>query len=191
MPYYPPSSDSARVGKLVFGGVSYFGAPGVIFGSQNNATLSANEVRYFPFYVYSPVTAQLIQLEITTTAAAGKLCRMGICTATFATFLPLAALVDAGSVAADSLGVKAVAINQVLAVGPYCLMINSDGTPAVRTVRGQLEGAFLRPAMGSAALAGSMRAVQTFGAFPSPTPTAPTSESGTSGGWDYAVELQW
>lgn len=182
---------STRLNRLVFSGTTYWGVPGVILSSQSTSGLSANEVRYFPFYVDSPITAAAISLEITTQAAAGKLCRMGICTVTPGTFLPLAALVDAGTVAADTLGVKTITINQALAVGAYALMVNTDGTPTLRTVRGQPAGGFVLPTMGSSAFAGSLRAAQTFGTFPTPTPTAPTSLGASSAGWEYCVALQW
>lgn len=182
---------SRTIAKLVFGGTTYCGIPGVILGSQNTAGLTANEVRYFPFYVDSPVTIVLIQCEITTQAAGGKFARMGICTLSPTTFLPLTQLLDSGNVVADTLGVKAVAVSQPLAVGPHAAFINTDGTPTVRTYRGNIEGGFALPTMGSAGMLGSLRANQTFGAFPSPTPTAATSVVGSSGGIDFAVELQW
>lgn len=140
-------------------------------GTASTLALTANILYGSPFYVPSAAAANLLSLNVTVAAAAGKLLRLGLYSALVTSGLPDALLYDSGSLAADT-GAPFVAdspaISPTIALVPgllYWLAVVSDGTPTVTTTAfsGQITGA------GSASEgnhSGTFRS-HTFGALPS------------------------
>lgn len=171
--------------RVVLSGLTYGSLPGVGSISSGTTTLAANQVRYLPIVVDTPITVDQLILEVTTAGAASTTARMGIYTAGL-DWMPVTLVVDGGTVAVDSTGAKTLSISQQLMPGRYLLTINTDGTPTLRYVRGSINSALLTDAFGSSPIVGHLRATQTYGAFPA-TPTAPTLAVAVTAGPDYVL----
>lgn len=99
--------------------------------NTGTVALSANTIYFVPFEVRKATTWTKIGAEVTTAAAAGKSIRLAIYSNSGG--LPRALLLDAGTVLADTTGIKEITIGDFLDVGIYWLAIQSDGTPTVRS----------------------------------------------------------
>jgi hypothetical protein len=165
-------------------GTSNFLIPGFVPNNSSTLALTANQVRYFPIIVSTAITLDRLACEVTATGAGGTTIRLGIYNAD-TDWAVTSLVVDGGTVAADSTGVKTVTINTTLAPGRYLLACNSDGTPTLRSIRGALPGMGFVAALGATANITRMTASQTYDAFPS-TGTAHTIGSGNQQ-YDYAV----
>ncbi len=111
-------------------GAYYTGRPWRVSG---NTALAANTLYGSPFLAARDITVDRILLNVTT-AAAGKSIRMGIYKADGTNLYPGSLLLDAGTVATDTTGVKLITINQALTKGLYFLAHVSDGTPSIKGV---------------------------------------------------------
>jgi len=108
------------------------GGAGVNFGNQ---LLSAGVARASPFLVSSSTDFDLIAAIVATEGSADAIIRLGIYR-----FdddgLGLSLIVDAGTVAADTTGVKSISIAETLKAGAYFLVGVSQGSPATHpTIR--------------------------------------------------------
>lgn len=122
-------------GRILYSGVTGYNIPGIDFLNVSTTAIATDTLRYGPMFVQTPITIDRIACEVTTAAAAGKLIRMGIYNAD-TNWQPTSLVLDAGTVAADTLGVKAITINQALPVGRYLLVSNTDGAPSLRMLGG-------------------------------------------------------
>ena len=85
-----------------------------------------------PFVAARAMTVDRIAMAVTVEGAGGTKARLGIY-ASGSDGQPAALVLDAGEVAVDGAGVKAITINQSLTKGLYWLACVSDGTPTVRS----------------------------------------------------------
>lgn len=104
--------------------------PAYTFGST---TVVAN--RLVGTYILIPraMTLSHLVIEVTSAATAGKIARLGIYNVGDNLY-PGSLLLDAGTVAVDSTGLKALQISggQALTKGVYFIAVISDGTPTLR-----------------------------------------------------------
>lgn len=152
-------------GRAVAGGTTYLSLPGIEpNGAVSTATITADTLFYFPIVVTTPITVDLITIDITGAAAAGKIARLGIYNAGL-DWQPTALLLDAGTVAADSTGQKSIVISQALPAGRYLLVENSDGAPTLRAVRGGSRYIGYGASLGATPYIVSLSAAQALQAF--------------------------
>ena len=93
--------------------------------------MTADKLYAVPFLVARNMTVDRIAINIAVPGAAGKKARLGIYN-DGTNLYPGSLLLDAGEVAADSGGTKAITINQSLMKGIYWLVVVSNGTPQPR-----------------------------------------------------------
>ncbi len=93
--------------------------------------LLANRLYATILVVARDITVDRIAIRITVAGAANTDARLGIFN-NGTNLYPGSLLLDAGTVDVDSIGVKAITINQALAKGIYWLAVVSDGTPTLR-----------------------------------------------------------
>jgi hypothetical protein len=102
-----------------------YSAPGWSINAQGTGFgHNLNQTFYWPITLNSSAIADRIAVRVTIATSAGGLLRLGIYKAG-AGWQPGALVLDAGDVAVDSTGVKAITINQALPAGRYLLATNS------------------------------------------------------------------
>lgn len=175
------------MGRLLAAATTHMAIPGVVLNSQGTAALAANLVRYFPIYVVTPIVVDQLVLEVTTLAGSTT-ARMGIYHAD-KDWVPGALVVDGGTVATDSTGVKAASVTAPLAPGRYLMATNSNGTATIRTFRGFLANQWLMSTLGASSVVFLLRGAQTYGAFPA-TGTAIDTVSASTIALDYYMCLR-
>lgn len=156
----------------------YYSVPGQQPATTSTLALVANVVRYFPIVITTPITINQLALEVTTVGAGSTTARLGIYNAD-TDWQATSLLLDAGTVAVDSLGVKTITVSQILTPGRYLFAINSDGTPQMRTVRGGANYLGYDSIIGASPFVTGIRGAQTYGAFPG-TGTAWNTISGAA-----------
>jgi len=99
-------------------------------GASTSATIVVADKIYAtsPLLVARPMTIDRLAVNVKVAGTAGKKARIGIYQ-NGTNCYPGALLLDAGEIAVDSTGVKAVTINQALPKGLYWMAFISDGTP--------------------------------------------------------------
>jgi len=104
--------------------------PAYTFGST---TVVANRLVGTYMLIPRAMTLSHLVIEVTSAATAGKIARLGIYNVGDNLY-PGTLLLDAGTVAVDSTGLKALQISggQALTKGIYFIAVISDGTPTVR-----------------------------------------------------------
>ncbi len=85
-----------------------------IVGASTTVTPTAAELRLLALYLPAGRTVNRIGCNVTTAGSAGHVARLGVYNADPATGLPTTVLVDAGTVAVDTTGVKEVAISATM-----------------------------------------------------------------------------
>lgn len=175
-------------GRLSLGGTTYFSLPGVEPTTVTTFAMAANQVRYAPILVITPITIDQLAIEVTSAGAGGTTARLGIYNAD-TSWQPTTLVVDAGTVAVDSTGVKTAGISTTLQPGRYLTAINTDGAPTVRTVRGGAHYMGLNTSLGASSFNISMLATQTYAAFPA-TATAPTTVGSGGNPFQHYVVLR-
>ncbi len=75
---------------------------------------ASSELRLLAFYAPNPRAIDRVGCEITTAGSAGQVARLAVYNADAVTGLPTTVLVDAGTVAVDTLGVKEVLVSATL-----------------------------------------------------------------------------
>jgi hypothetical protein len=153
-------------GRVVAGGTTHFSLPGVEMTNVGTAVISAGVVRYAPILVETAITIDQLAIEVTAAGAANTTARLGIYRAGL-DWQPTDLVVDAGTVAVDSTGVKTAAVDTTLLPGRYLLAVNSDGTPTLRTARGGSRYTGAIATLGASLVLGALTASQSYAAFPS------------------------
>ena len=115
--------EIARTGEYLFNAFAYYAAA--------TQTLTANRLYATPFWVARAMTVDRIAIEVATAGAAGEAARLGIYK-DGTNLYPGDLVVDAGTVAVDSTGIKTVTISEALTKGLYWVAVVSDGTPGIR-----------------------------------------------------------
>lgn len=165
------------IGRFFDGTDSYLCVPGVQFTQATTGPVSANQDEYAPFFVQSPVTVDRLVCEVTTAGAAGATLRMGIYNAD-GDHRPTTLVVDGGTVATDTTGVKTATVNVTLNPGRYLTVINSSVAPNLRTLLGG--SWFVQPTMSSFIFPTMISNARTYAAFPSTA--AAIAQSGMGSG---------
>lgn len=175
-PFIPVKLNRPKVA-----GTAVLTIPGVEATGIGTAALTANTVKYEPFFTATPITIDQLVCEVTTPGAASTTIRLGIYAADD-NGQPLGLIIDAGTVTADSNAVKAITLGTpiVLAPGNYLAAINSDGTPTLRCARAGSMISGFAATLGASPFIVSITAVQTYAAFPS-TGLAATALNGGGG----------
>jgi hypothetical protein len=171
--------SQVATGRAASGGTPQLSLPGVDFISVGTKSLASGRLYYIPMLTTTAITLDRLAIEVTSAGAASTVARLGIYNAT-TSWQADTLVLDAGTVAVDSTGVKTVTINQALAAGRYFLALLGDGSPTVRMVRGGQEFMGLAPALGTGPFPGDWRAVQAYGALPTPGPAATTGGNASS-----------
>ena len=102
--------------------------PGVALNTTGSAVNADSLYATCPTLVARDMTFDRIAIKVVTAGAASTKARIGIY-AVGTNMYPGALVLDAGEVAVDSTGVKAIVINQSLTKGLYYMAFISDGTP--------------------------------------------------------------
>ena len=102
---------------------------GFLLGYTTSA-IQADRIIARYLWVARNITVDRIAVYVATAGAAGTVIRLGIYN-NGTNLLPGSLLLDAGTVAVDSTGVKAITINQALTKGLYWLALFSDGAPTL------------------------------------------------------------
>lgn len=165
-------------GRAVISGTTQYSIPGVEPTATATQVIAANIVRYCPILVVTPITIDQLMIEVTGAGAGGTTARLGIYVAD-TSWQPGALIVDAGTVAVDSLGVKAAGVGVTLQPGRYLTALNSDGAPTLRVVRGGGMYTGFNVALGATPGISSPNVAQAYGVFPG-TGTAWTGAGGTA-----------
>lgn len=154
--------------------------PGIEGTSVATYAMGANSIRYTPWYLATSITLDRLVVEITTAGAAGKVLRLGIYNAN-TNWQPTSLVLDAGTVAADSLGVKTITINQALAAGRYMACAYSDGAPTLRSIKGGSRYFGLSSTLTSTPFLGLPRSfVGSYGVLPDPASPAASFDVASS-----------
>jgi hypothetical protein len=149
------------------------------YGSVGTGTVSltANEIGAMPFFIAKDATFDRILCEVTTAGAAGALIRLAIYTHDFSSGRPGSLVLDAGTVATTSIGVKEITISQLLQRGYYWFANQVNIAATFRNVTtngacGQLNMGFNTsdPADGSGLATVLSNIAFAFGPFPSTFP---------------------
>lgn len=141
--------------------------PGVAITSLATLALSANNLRYAPILVETPIVIDQLVCEITTASAGGTTVRMAIYAAD-TDWQPGALIVDSGTVAADAIAVKTASVAVVLSPGRYLTAINTDSTPTLRRLIGGSNLFGIHPNIGANPLISQFGLAVAYGAFLNP-----------------------
>ena len=99
------------------------------FTATSTIALTVDTLYVVPYYIPDTTTLIRIAVKVQTAAAAGKLLRIGIYN--WANGVPTSRVLDAGTILADTIGLKEITISQQLTPGWYGLAVVSDGTPTL------------------------------------------------------------
>jgi hypothetical protein len=103
------------------------------YGPIANTTNTANNnTAYFSLvYFATPTVVDAIRCEVTTAGSAGTVVRMGIY-APGSDGAPDALIVDAGTVLADTTGIKSITINQTISGLVHCVLVAQGSNVVLR-----------------------------------------------------------
>lgn len=146
---------------------AYLSIPGFSHSNISTSAITADRLYHEPIYIASRMTLDQICIEVTTAGAANKKARLAIYIAD-TDWQPVALILDAGEVAVDSTGVKAIAINQVLTPGRYLLVLVSNGAPTLRYALGSHLGEGYLTTLGATPYIYGYRRIFAYGALPDP-----------------------
>lgn len=150
---------------VISGGATQLSLPGVIGVNQSTLALTANQDRYFLIKVETTLTLDQLVIEVTSAGTGGTSARLGIYNCD-RDRQPTSLVLDAGTVAVDSTGVKSISISQQLTPGLYLFVMNSDGAPTLRSVRGTIPTIDLVDVLGATIFRQIYRANRAYAAFP-------------------------
>jgi hypothetical protein len=110
---------------------------GAFYGGVGNTTTGINNgvAQFSLVYFPKPTIVNAIRCDVTTAGTAGTLVRLGVY-APGANGLPNALIVDAGTAAADTTGVKTITISQTLSGLVYCVAVPQGGNIVMRASNG-------------------------------------------------------
>lgn len=145
-------------------------------------------IRFTPFQIPKKVTVTKVAFNVTVAGDASTTARVAIYSPHATTKFPGSLLVDFGTIAIDSTGVKEYSISQVLDPGIYWLAINHNSTTSP-TLRSITSSSF--PAIGgsSSSLPASMINVYTQGFTYAAMPSTPSVSTSTSSAQVPAIYL--
>lgn len=164
--------------------------PGVESSSIATRGMTANRTYYEYFEVRRACVLTALFTEVTVAAAAASVTRMGVYACNNVGTIG-ALMIDAGTVACDSTGVKSITgLTTVLPPGFYAKAHNSTGAPTLRIARGGSRIAGIDSGMGANSLFG-LRYVSaaTIGSLPDPG-TAPNGAGAASTPFEHAVLMR-
>ena len=173
-----------RGGRLNDEGTLQHSLPGVHgIRAVQTIVVTADQVRYHPHVVEYPLQIDQLIIEVTSAGAGSTTARLGLYHADNE-FQPTALVVDAGTVAVDSTGKKAITLGTVelLSPGRYVTAFNSDGTPTIRTAQynsGDWGG--VTDDLGANHFVLALRATQTYAVFPDPGLAYTEAQIGNAG----------
>lgn len=149
------------------GGVNNLSIPGLESAAQSTTGVTSNRLVYEPILIPTAITIDLLAVEVTTLFVGG-LMRLGIYNADVH-WQPTSLVLDAGTVATDTLGVKSISINQALPAGRYLFaFVMNSSTPQFRTARGGSRLYGYNPALGTTIFTASVQVTFAFGTLPDP-----------------------
>lgn len=177
-------------GRGYYGTTSLIGVPGVRFASVGTLTATYNRIFYISFMVTTPITVNQVIIEVTTPAAAGKKCRIGIYAAD-KNWQPLARKVASAQIAIDTAAVVTTDVTAtVLTPGRYLIAFTGEATAIFRSARGADKYIQLDPVFGASAIVTDIFVAATYAALPDPGTAWDYAECATPP-WHYFVLLQW
>jgi hypothetical protein len=168
--------------------VAQYAIPGVHLILIATQSRSVNTVSYAPFVVPTSITIDQLALEVTSAASAGATARMAIYNADI-NWHPTSLVVDGGTVAIDSTGVKTASISQVLAAGRYFMALNQSAAVTYRSWKSTGRWLGLPAALGTSFNQYPF-ATQTYGAFPSTATDWTTLGGDSSSGGLYMMVMR-
>ena len=161
------AANNIAEGRAKSATVTYLSIPGIEPSGSSTSALAANRIYYEPILVVTAITLDQIVIEVGPAGAASTTARLGIYNAN-ADWQPTTLVLDAGTVAVDSVGIKTITINQALPAGRYLLAVWSNGAPSLRFARGGNRYAGYNNALGSNAFIIAMYKDSTYGTYPDP-----------------------
>jgi len=189
----PHRDDTAYTGWVTFGGTVQLDLPGVLWSNTVSASAhSANIDRYAPFIVEAPRRFDRLYAEVTSAATGGNTMRLGIFRAGRAWQPSGGPLVDSGTIASDSTGVKTYTPSSpfILQPGRYMTVVNASALVTLRAYRGAcLDGVPIDPLITSGGYNTDWQVSRTYAAFPTPG-TAWTGANAGTGLTNYCVFLR-
>lgn len=119
------------------GNVESEGLPGVVMTATQNQATTASQAYYQPFIVQKQVTLTALKARVgTQSATGGALARVSIYNAD-SNWQPTTLVLDAGTIAVDSNGVKTISsLNTALPPGLYLARLQSDASASQPTYAG-------------------------------------------------------
>ncbi len=122
--------SSVAEGRPATGTVNY-SLPGAGFTGASTEANVANTLYYMPIMTRTTITLDRIAIQVSSSSVTtGSTARLGIYEATI-NWQPDALIVDAGTVAIDSTGIKALTIAETLVAGRYLLVYIADQSDVV------------------------------------------------------------
>lgn len=154
-------------GRPAAASISSVVLPGVEINAIATDSFGTGNILYMPIYVAAPMTFGSMVLEVTTAGAAGATARMGVYNADV-NLQPTSLVVDAGTVATDSTGVKTATVSTTtLPAGRYLLAFATSVSATFRIARGGQRYIQLRSTLGASGLRYQFYIAQSYGAFAS------------------------
>lgn len=126
-------------GRISVGGTDNYNLPGIGLFQSSTEAHSSNVLFFFPIVVSTTITLDRIASEVTGAGSGGATARLGIYEADI-DWQPGDLVVDAGTIAIDTTGLKAITISEVLTEGRYLLAYVGDATATLREIRGTFLG---------------------------------------------------
>jgi len=147
------------------GGTRHWGLFGAGFNSQGTTTITANNLRFIPFFVPKTTTLSALKFEVTTAPASNANIRFGIYS-TNSDLQPTTLQYDSGNIAVASgfTGALTASPTTVLTIGWYLLACNVDVTMGVRSL--VTPSPFVADPLGATPFIQRFDLVSTFGAYP-------------------------
>lgn len=174
----PLKGDNVPEGRPRDATTTYLTIPGVDGLSLSGTFgIAANTLYHECIYVSTNITVDQILIEVTTLAA-GASARLGIYTAD-RDWQPVSLVLDAGTVSVASIGVKSIAINQVLPAGKYLLVMVSDGAPSLRRWAGSQRYSGWLTTLGAAGWISLLTRAFTYATLPDPPSDWDTATGGS------------
>lgn len=138
-------------GRPAASGIASAVLPGVELAAIATDSFGTGNIIYMPIYVTAPLTFSSMLLEVTTAASAGATARLGVYNAD-TNWQPTSLVIDAGTVATDSTGVKTATVSTTtLLPGRYLLALTVSASATFRIARGGNRLLQLRSTLGSSA----------------------------------------
>jgi hypothetical protein len=159
------AAQAVAQGRAKIGATTYYSIPGVVVTAIATTTVAQDTIRYTPILIPTTVTLDQLAIEVSTASGTGgSTARMGLYNAD-TDWQPTTLVVDGGTVATDSTGVKTASISQQLSPGRYLLAINASVNVACRAFRSGIPGNTLADSLGGSAFLSNLRVASAYAAF--------------------------